>query len=459
MRKQFALELNYSVESLATVDALLARMRAENVPLDDKVGETLWCIGCYVGEVFVRNANAEWKDAAPPEVARTTNTVWLACGEAWVNPIGKVALGEGEDLRSFYSAYVTPPERACTAAWRVRPWCSVVLRGLVGLVVVTLAACGTDSSVSFEDAPGSLRMHRCRYLARCHLVEDEATCLDLEVGSFHVDVNRRRALDAGKLEFDEGAAARCIESLGAVSCDLTSRSYRSFSSDDCEVVWRGTVGGAGECSFDDECTSGRCDVPVCEEACCLGTCAGDSPAERRAVGETCDATSECVADAWCDNTSAHVCVALKTTGEACRGSEECRFGMGCAATPVLQCGALPAEGRSCDGEQCRDVGLFCNAARKCQRVGLVGDPCLNSTECSYLYSCGTSHRCERGPRIGDSCDVNPMCSEPGSFCDATRICKGPQPDGAPCTTFSECDSNYCAGAPDEMTCQVEPVCI
>lgn len=113
VRKQFALELDYSVESLATVDALLARMRAENVPLDDKVGETLWCLGCYVGEVFVRNANAEWKDAALPEVARTTNTVWLACGEAWVNPIGKVvkrvALGEGEDLRSFYSAYVTPP--------------------------------------------------------------------------------------------------------------------------------------------------------------------------------------------------------------------------------------------------------------------------------------------------------------------------------------------------------------
>lgn len=112
VRARFKLELDYSVASLATVDALLARMRAENVPLDDKVGETLWCLGCYVGEVFVRNANAEWKDAELPEVARATNTVWLACGEAWVNPIGKVvrrvALGEGEDLPSFYSAYVTP---------------------------------------------------------------------------------------------------------------------------------------------------------------------------------------------------------------------------------------------------------------------------------------------------------------------------------------------------------------
>ncbi len=38
VRARSALELDYSVESLATVDALLARMRAEHVQLDDKVG-------------------------------------------------------------------------------------------------------------------------------------------------------------------------------------------------------------------------------------------------------------------------------------------------------------------------------------------------------------------------------------------------------------------------------------
>jgi hypothetical protein len=111
VRTRFDLELDYSVESLATVESLLERMRSEHVAIDDKVGETLWCLGCYVGEVFVRNANAEWKDDELPEVARSTGTVWLACGEAWVNPIGKVvkrvALGDGEDLPAFYSAYVT----------------------------------------------------------------------------------------------------------------------------------------------------------------------------------------------------------------------------------------------------------------------------------------------------------------------------------------------------------------
>lgn len=111
VRTRFDLELDYSVESLYAIDALLERMRAEHVEIDDKVGETLWCLGCYVGEVFVRNANAEWKDAPDelPEDVRGTGTVWLACGNSWVNPIGAVlkraALGDGRDLPALYATY------------------------------------------------------------------------------------------------------------------------------------------------------------------------------------------------------------------------------------------------------------------------------------------------------------------------------------------------------------------
>ncbi len=77
----------------------------------------MWGLRCYVGEVFVRNAHAEWKDDELPEVARSTGTVWLACGEAWLSPIGtvvkRVALGEGQDLPAFYSRYVTQREVVC----------------------------------------------------------------------------------------------------------------------------------------------------------------------------------------------------------------------------------------------------------------------------------------------------------------------------------------------------------
>lgn len=103
-RGRFALDLDYSVESLEKVDALLETMRQERVPIDDRVGETLWCLGCYVGEVFVRNANAEWTDREqlPPVVA---------CGETRINPIGKVvkrvALDDRGDLATFYARFTT----------------------------------------------------------------------------------------------------------------------------------------------------------------------------------------------------------------------------------------------------------------------------------------------------------------------------------------------------------------
>jgi hypothetical protein len=103
VRVRFALDLDFSVESLVKVDALLETMRQERVPLDDKVGETLWCLGCYVGEVFVRNTNAEWTDREelPPVIA---------CGETRINPIGKVvkrvALDDRGDLTAFYAQFI-----------------------------------------------------------------------------------------------------------------------------------------------------------------------------------------------------------------------------------------------------------------------------------------------------------------------------------------------------------------
>ena len=105
VRARFSVELDYSVESLAKVDDLLELMRAQRVPIDDRVGETLWCLGCYVGEVFVRNApEAEWTDREmlPPVVA---------CGETRINPIGKVVkrvtLGDRGDLATFYARFTS----------------------------------------------------------------------------------------------------------------------------------------------------------------------------------------------------------------------------------------------------------------------------------------------------------------------------------------------------------------
>jgi len=101
---RFSVELDYPVESLTKVDALLETMRQEHVPIDDRVGETLWALGCYVGAVFVRTTNGEWTD-------RETLPPVVACGETRSNPIGKVVkrltLGDRGDLAAFYARFTT----------------------------------------------------------------------------------------------------------------------------------------------------------------------------------------------------------------------------------------------------------------------------------------------------------------------------------------------------------------
>src|SRR5690242_1834728 len=52
-------DLDHSVASLDLVDGIVESFRKEGAGSDD-VAETLWQFGCYVGEVFVRNAGARW---------------------------------------------------------------------------------------------------------------------------------------------------------------------------------------------------------------------------------------------------------------------------------------------------------------------------------------------------------------------------------------------------------------
>src|SRR5690348_17123504 len=55
------IDLEYAPESLEVVDRILEDMRSDGAG-SDEVAETLWAFGCYVGEVFVHHAGAQWID-------------------------------------------------------------------------------------------------------------------------------------------------------------------------------------------------------------------------------------------------------------------------------------------------------------------------------------------------------------------------------------------------------------
>jgi len=96
--------LNYGADSLGSVDVILGRFHDEGVGVD-RVAETIFSFGAYVGEVIVRSVGASDEHPmgrGPPMVRLPTDSV--------VNPIGKafkrVENGDLESVPYFYYALV-----------------------------------------------------------------------------------------------------------------------------------------------------------------------------------------------------------------------------------------------------------------------------------------------------------------------------------------------------------------
>jgi hypothetical protein len=100
------LPLDYSVDSLRVVDFIIDGLRKSGRGRAD-VGQVLFGLGVYTGEVLVRRAGAAWLefDASQRELFGQPVGVRMPDGRVW-NPLGKVVKrfesGERESLRTFY---------------------------------------------------------------------------------------------------------------------------------------------------------------------------------------------------------------------------------------------------------------------------------------------------------------------------------------------------------------------
>jgi len=111
-KKAYNVTLDYSVGSLKDIDDILEQFFAEHVTVGD-VYLSLFCFGCYVGEVIVRNnQGARWIGLAENETESELDSgmvVRLASGTI-VNPIGKAEKrmlnGDIDQLQYFYKALV-----------------------------------------------------------------------------------------------------------------------------------------------------------------------------------------------------------------------------------------------------------------------------------------------------------------------------------------------------------------
>ena len=108
-------ELDFSPGSLAYLDEIIEGFQNEGIAAEE-IAATLFCFGCYVGEVILRNHGGIWMDAKDtPMNEFALFPIVLQIGKhSFCNPIGKVfkrfETGEEDSLVQFYEIFTKKKE-------------------------------------------------------------------------------------------------------------------------------------------------------------------------------------------------------------------------------------------------------------------------------------------------------------------------------------------------------------
>lgn len=88
---KFGFRLPYTPESLILVDAIVDKIRSTGAT-EQQASGLLSGLGCYVGEVFVRNAKASWRSTAEMKMGESCRfpAVLAWPGPRACDPIGRV---------------------------------------------------------------------------------------------------------------------------------------------------------------------------------------------------------------------------------------------------------------------------------------------------------------------------------------------------------------------------------
>jgi len=106
-RADYDADLDFSPGSLELVDSLIDSLREEGID-GEGAAEALFVLGCYLGEVMVRQLGGAWAPTArsplrgvspwPMVVALPDGSAWDSIGKAYK----RLELGDGEYLPAFF---------------------------------------------------------------------------------------------------------------------------------------------------------------------------------------------------------------------------------------------------------------------------------------------------------------------------------------------------------------------
>ena len=349
------------------------------------------------------------------------------------------------------------------------------------VVLLALTALGCGGGVSRQNLTTETYRAICAHYTQCGLTKSPDSCTQyfqavIPTGASAYTSLYDKAIQLGKIKYDDGAAGRCLNSYSNASCDFSSL----VGSDDCRSVYVGQVAVGETCGYGECIPSAFCSTEVDQK--CPGTCKARIPA-----GSAATSFSECVIGTYPIN---GVCSKPVTEGSSCAGSTgssvPCAAGLSCSTEtktctkPKVAGSSAPCGGfLNCVDGKCAtpgDVGttcrqpagggfvlypckleLFCDsgsATPVCRDRLAEGQTCLSANcalnlRCAKATTSSATTTCNKpaakdqfceGSSSGGlgSCDVGLYCDSP------TKTCKAQLVEGAACTPSDSCASGYCS---------------
>jgi hypothetical protein len=143
-------KLDYSVGSIALLERILDRFRETGTD-PNRIGETLFCAGVYLGEVMARNAGCAWVVTPAEHRAMFPGPMLLQVPGGVCDPIGKAfkrAADPQESLRYFYQIFTSPPPPAGLAGANEPPRAPEGAVKALGTAALTAAAISGAAALS-----------------------------------------------------------------------------------------------------------------------------------------------------------------------------------------------------------------------------------------------------------------------------------------------------------------------
>lgn len=264
------------------------------------------------------------------------------------------------------------------------------------------------------------------------------------------------AIEVGRIEYDDEAAAACLNYAAARTCDRVE--FHAWTDEElagqaaCLAVFKGRMGKNGPCASALECADESiCGFdPGCTDMCCPGACR--VLAAGIAVGQPCgqNPNVDCVEGSACSfdpDTSTQVCTPLAGLGESCEFAN-CDAEGACNYDGLkYACASRKGEGEACQYYlDCMD-GLVCvrdeqNTNGVCVRPADEGEDCVEAVN-SYETTCrrfdnycdAGSLKCVTLPGQGEACETDVGCRG-DFFCTQVDYTCSPVADaGEPCDYY------------------------